>query len=220
MVEIADLPSLYQRRDEARVERAETLAYLRDRGGEPLMELLRAGKSTCIETACFDANVFTMSSVPRNRVEERLQEIQAVPRAQLHPETLRAGVYEAFCRRSEWIALGWSRTFEQQTSFVISPIKRVSAVAYENVAMRTDRIRGIDVSEHPWMLMSVQSLTLAFLARLEAHGRIGGEYLNTGLLAEWANLAHLCPTMVANDLLIAEALVLHDRRGDLTGEDE
>lgn len=68
--------------------------------------------------------------------------------------------------------------------------------------------------------MSVQSLTLAFLARLEAHGRIGGEYLNTGLLAEWANLAQLCPTMVANDLLIAEALVLHDRRGDLTGEDE
>lgn len=220
MVEIADLPSLYQRRNKARAERAETLAYLRDRGGEPLMELLRTGKSACIETACFDKNVFTMSSVPSDRVEARLHEIQAVPRAQLHPETLRAGVYEAFCRRSEWIALGWSRTFEQQTSFVISPIKRVSAVAYENIAMRTDRIRGIDVSEHPWMLMSVQSLTLAFLARLEAHGRIGGEYLNTGLLAEWANLAQLCPTMVANDLLIAEALVLHDRRGDLTGEDE
>lgn len=219
MVEIADLPSLYQRRNEARAERTETMAYLRDRGGEPLMELLRTGKSTWLETACFDAKVFTMSSVPSDRVEARLQEIQAVPRAQLHPETLRAGVYEAFCRRSEWIAIGWSRSFEQQTSFVINPIKRASSIAYENITMRSDRIRGIDVSEHPWMPMSVQSLTLAFLARLEAHGRIGGQYLNTGLLAEWANLAQLCPTLVANDLLIAEALVLHDRRGDLIGED-
>jgi hypothetical protein len=70
------------------------------------------------------------------------------------------------------------------------------------------------------MLMSLESLTLAFLARLEAHGRIGGQYLNSGLLADWARLAQLCPTMVANDLLIAEALILYDRRGDLIGEDE
>jgi hypothetical protein len=32
MVELADLPSLYHRRREVRAERAETLAYLRDRG--------------------------------------------------------------------------------------------------------------------------------------------------------------------------------------------
>jgi len=83
--------------------------------------------------------------------------------------------------------------------------------------VRSDRVRGMDVVEHPWMLMAVQSLTLAFLARLEAHGRISGQYLNSGLLAEWARLAQLCPTMVANDLLIAEALMLYDRRGDLIG---
>jgi len=220
MVEISDLPSLYQRRNEARAERSETLAYLRDRGGEPLMELLRTGKSACLHTPCFDANVFAMSSLPSGPLETRLREIQAVPRAQLHPDTLRAAVYEAFGRRSEWIARGWSFNFEQQTSLVISPIKRASIIAYENIVMRSDRIRGIEVTEHPWMLMSVQSLTLAFLARLEAYGRIGGQYLNTGLLAEWATLAQLCPTMVANDLLIAEALISHDRRGDLIGEDK
>ncbi|WP_249383794.1 hypothetical protein, partial [Mycobacterium sp. DBP42] len=61
---------------------------------------------------------------------------------------------------------------------------------------------------------------LALLARLEACGRIEGRYLNTGLLGDWAQLAQLCPTMVANDLLIAEAAVLYGRRGDLTGDDE
>lgn len=217
MVEIADLPSLFQRRSEVRAERAETLAYLRDRGGEPLMELLETGKSAYIHSASFDANVLTMSAVPGEKIEAALREVQLVPRAQLHPDTLRAGVYEAFCQRTEWIASGWSDSFAQQTAFVVSPIKRTSKRAYENIAMRSDRIREIDVSEHPWMLMSVQSLTLAFLARLEAHGRIGGQYLNSGLLAEWARMAQLCPTMVANDLLIAEALVLYDRRGDLIG---
>lgn len=215
MVEISDLPSLYQRRTAVRAERAETLAYLRDRGGEPLMELLEAGKSACLRSACFDANVLSMSSVPGNQVEAKLSEIQLVPRAQLHPDTLRAAVYEAFSRRTEWINSGWSHSFAQQTAFVVSPIRRISMLASENIAMRSDRVRGIDVVEHPWMLMSVQSLTLAFLARLEAHGRISGQYLNSGLLAEWARLAQLCPTMVANDLLIAEALMLYDRRGDL-----
>lgn len=219
MNELSDLPSLYQRRNEVKEERAETLAYLRDRGGDPLMELLTTGNSSCLHTACFDAKVFAMSSVPSDRLDTKLREIQAVPRAQLHPETLRAAVYEAFSCRTDWIADGWSQNFEQQTTFVVSAIKRASQVAYENIVLRMGKIRGVDVLEYPWMLMSAQSLTLAFLARLEAHGRIGGQYLNSGLLAEWATLAQLCPTMVANDLLIAEALILHDRRGDLIGGD-
>ncbi|WP_232007750.1 hypothetical protein, partial [Mycobacterium gordonae] len=217
MVELSDLPSLYQRRKEVPAERAETLAYLRDRGGQPLMELLRTGKSACMHRAGFDANVFAMNAVPGNQVEAKLSEIQLVPRAQLHPDTLRAAVYEAFSRRTEWIKSGWSDNFAQQTSFVVSPIRRTSMLAHETIAVRSDRVRGMDVVEHPWMLMAVQSLTLAFLARLEAHGRISGQYLNSGLLAEWARLAQLCPTMVANDLLIAEALMLYDRRGDLIG---
>lgn len=109
--------------------------------------------------------------------------------------------------------------FAKQASCVVNPIKRASPRAHEAIIMRSDRVGKIDISENPWMLMSVQSLTLALLARLEAHGRIGGQYLNSGLLGDWARMAQLCPSMVANDLLIAEALVLHDRRGDLTGGD-
>lgn len=54
----------------------------------------------------------------------------------------------------------------------------------------------------------------------EAYKRIEARYLNSGLLRNWARMAQLCPTMVANDLLIAEAAVLYDRRGDLIGEEK
>jgi hypothetical protein len=220
MVELADLPSLHRRRHKVRDERAETLAYLRERGGAPLMELLQSGKSAQLHDASFDRAIFELSVLPGNNVESKLREMQQVPRAQLHPENLHAGAYEGLCHRSEWLASGWSPNFESQTSAVLTPIRKVSRLAHDVITMRIDRLRGIDTSEHPWLLMSVQSLTLALLARLEAHGRVSGQYLNSGLLRDWAQMAQLCPTMVANDVMIAEALVLFDRKGDLTGEDE
>lgn len=219
MVELADLPSLFHRRHKVRAERAETLAYLRERGGAPLMELLQTGKMARFDDAGFTPAVLELSSVPGNKVHAKLTEIQQIPKAQLHPESLRAGVYEGLCYRSEWMASGWSANFATQLDLVRNPIKKASRLAYETVSLRFDRLRGVDTEQHPWMLMSVQSLTLALLARLEAHNRIGGQYLNRGLLDDWACIAQLCPTLVANDILIAEALVLYDRRGDLTGED-
>ncbi|WP_167106456.1 hypothetical protein [Mycobacterium sp. DL592] len=220
MVELADLPSLFHRRHKVRGERAETLAYLRERGGVPLMELLQTGKTVRFDDACFTPAVLELSSILGNSVDAKLAEIQQIPKAQLHPESLRAGVYEGLCHRKEWMAAGWSANFATQLDLVRNPIKKASLLAYETIALRLYRLSGVDVEEHPWMLMSVQSLTLALLARLEAHKRIGGQYLNRGLLDDWAHMSHLCPTMVANDILIAEALVLYDRRGDLTGEAE
>lgn len=220
MIELADLPSLFNRRCEVATERAETLAYLRDRGGPALTELLRAGRVARFDRACLDSTALELSFLPGNRVETKLRELQQVPRAQLHHENLRVGVYEALTRRKQWMASGWSSNFAKQVAFVVKPIRRASLLADETITMRLDRLKGIDLDEYPWMLMSVESLTLAFLARLEAYGRIEGRYLNSGLLGDWAQLAQLCPTMVANDLLIAEAAVLYGRRGDLIGEDE
>ncbi|MBB2769116.1 UNVERIFIED_ORG: hypothetical protein GGE11_000011 [Mycolicibacterium obuense] len=219
MVELADLPSLHNRREQVRDERAQTLAYLQDRGGVPLMDLLRTGTNDHAFGACFDGNVFRWTEIPGNRIEEKLREIQQIPLAQLHHDNLRAGVYEAFCRRSEWLASGWTAHFAMQTGLVATPIRHASLLAHEAVVTRHDRVRKIDASANPWILMSVESLTLALLARLEAHGRIDGRYLDRGLLRTWSRMAKLCPTIVANDLLIAEAVVLYDRRGDLTGED-
>lgn len=220
MVELADLPSLFHRRHKIRAERADTLAYLRDRGGAPLMELLQTGKMQRFDDAGFTPSVLELSFRPGKTMHTKLAEMQQIPKAQLHPESLRTGVYEGLCHRAEWMASGWSANFATQLDLVRNPIKKASRLAFETITLRSDRVRRVDFDEHPWMLMSVQSLTLALLARLEAHNRIGGQYLNRGLLDDWAHMADLCPTLVANDILIAEALVLYDRRGDLTGEDK
>ena len=96
--------------------------------------------------------------------------------------------------------------------------RRIAAEA-DAIAARAEAVSAIDESQHPWALMSLQSLTLAVAARLMAYGRMKESYFNSGLLGEWAQLALLCPTMVANDLLIAEAVVLYDRRGNVIGKD-
>ena len=98
--------------------------------------------------------------------------------------------------------------FAQQTAFLINPIKNVSvSPVIPGDCRPAEAVSAIDESQHPWALMSLQSLTLAVAARLMAYGRMKESYFNSGLLGEWAQLALLCPTMVANDLLIAEAVV-------------
>jgi hypothetical protein len=218
MVEMSDLPSLYRRRAEVPEERAETIGYLSDKGGELLVDLLRSGKTAALQEGCFDRSVFAMGAMPADQIEAILRELDLVPGPLLHPDTRFSAAYEAFRQRDHWMRSGWSESFAVQTSFVLEPIKRASVLAYEAIKMRSDLLQGIDFGKDPWMLMSLQSLTLAFLARLEAQGRIEGHYLNSGLLMAWSRLAQLCPDMVATDLLIAEALIMYDRRGDLIGE--
>ena len=220
MVELADLTSLYRRRDEVSGERAETLSYLRDRGGEPLIELLATGITPSFAESCIDISIVKRSAEPLTQVEAQLRELQQVPLPQLHPDSLRAGLYEALLRRGEWIQSGSSESLAKQATFLINPIKIAKmSHSYQAITSRSDAISGVDESKHPWALMAAQSLTLAVAARLMAHERIKGSYFNSGLLADWAQLALLCPTMVANDILIAEAVVLHDRRGNVIGED-
>jgi hypothetical protein len=219
MVELADLTSLYRRRDEVSAERAETLAYLREWGGQAFIELLETGTTTGFRDSCIDSSIVRRSVEPLTQLETELRELQKVPLPQLHPDNLRAGLCEALLRRAEWMENGWSTNFAQQAAFLINPIKSLQfPCSYQVIETRMNAVLAVDESQHPWASMSLQSLILAVAARLMAYGRLKESYFNSGLLGEWAQLALLCPTMVANDLLIAEAVVLHDRRGNVIGE--
>jgi hypothetical protein len=218
MNELADLPILVHRRSDAAYEWKETVAYLTDKGGAPLINLLRTGRASIAAEAALDATVFAMASTPVGKVVAAVRERSLVPRPLLEFDTRRLGSYAAFLSRRAWLDSGWSKNFAAQADMVLKPINRASAKAHEAITLRLERLKGIDVESHPWTMMSVHSLTLAFLARLEACNRLDGRYLDTGMLTAWTRLAELCPTMVATDLLIAEALTLHDRRGDLIGE--
>ncbi|MEE2034787.1 hypothetical protein Q8814_22190 [Rhodococcus sp. CC-R104] len=65
-----------------------------------------------------------------------------------------------------------------------------------------------------WTAVPAFSLVTAGLARLEAHG-IEGEVLSPALLEHWARVAEHCPTLVATDLLFAEAVLTFHQYGDL-----
>jgi hypothetical protein len=218
MVELADLPSRCHRRQEDWQEHAETVGYLAEKGGEQLIDALRAGKAARLREGCFDRNVLRMDSFSSDQVEELLLRLQLVPGPLLHPDTRVAAIVDAFRARAEWMRSGWSYGFGKQTFYALAPIKRASACVDEMISLRDAELQDVDVDAHPWMLLSVQSMTLAALARLQAHGRIGGQDLNSGMIAAWARLAPLCPAMVATDLLIAEALITHDCYGDLIGD--
>lgn len=219
MVELSDLAVLHRDRTQKRAERAETLSYLKDKGGRRLIESLRLGKFDYVREGSFTSNVMAMDSFPVKQVDALLGELRLVPGALLDTDTRMAAAVEAFLHRAEWMASGWSEHFAVQLSHVLTPIRRACPAAGEVIAIRNSLLDGLDTQSQPWMLMTVQSLTLAILARLEAHGRIGGQYLDSGLLATWTRLAEVAPRLVATDLLIAEALVVHHRHGDLIGDE-
>jgi hypothetical protein len=219
MVEIADLPSLHERRADVVAERAETIDYLKEKGGDVLLNVLHTGKGVRLEEGCFDRSVFMMDGMPAPQVEDILLGLQLVPGPLLHPDSRVAGSVEAFRQRSEWMQSGWSEHFSVKLSGALSMIRRGCRQAYDLISARSEALDGVDIRQHPWMLMSLQSISLAFLARLEAHGAIEGAQLDSALITTWARLASCCPRMVATDLLIAEAVVTHAQHGDLVGQD-
>ena len=218
MVELADVPSLHTNKDEVRMERAETLAYLKDRGGALLLELLKTGTSKHLGITSFDSSTLSLTSVPITELERQLREIQQVPRAQLHHDNLRGAVYEALCARNEWAKSEWLSELAKQTSFLLNPLKNSCPIAHHAITARLERLGSAGSVEDHWSRMPAQSLTLAVVSRLLAYKRIAGSYLNSRIYAGWAHMAQLCPTLVQNDVLIAEAIVLHFRRGDLIGD--
>lgn len=218
MIEIADLPTLYRDRHERGAERTETLAYLHEKGGDVLVEILRTGKTRHFREGAFGQNAVAMDSWPPAQVDAALEALRLVPGALLDADTRVAASIEAFRHRSAWVDTGCLESFAAQTAFAMAPIRRACPVAAEAITVRNDALNGVDTHRHPWALVTLQSLTLAVLARLEAHGRIGGQYLNSGMLETWTRLAALCPRLVATDLLIAEALIVYHRCGDLIGD--
>ncbi|MGV0627790.1 hypothetical protein [Mycolicibacter minnesotensis] len=219
MVELSDLAALHRDRGQKRVERAQTLAYLKDKGGDQLIESLRVGKFDYVREGSFARNTVAMHAMPIDQVEAILDELRLVPGALLDSDTRVAASVDAFRRRAEWTASGWSKGFAAQLAHVMSPIRRVCPLAYDVIGLRNAMLDGLDVEHLPWIQLTLQSLVLAVVARLEAHDRIAGQYMNSGMLATWTRLAELAPRLVAADLLIAEDLVVHYCHGDLIGDE-
>lgn len=218
MIEISDLPSLHTRREYVAEERAQTHDYLEDKGGTTLIEVLRLGRSRNLYEGVFDKGTMLFDALPVARVEEIIENARLVPGALLDMDTRVSAVIDAFHIRQEWMANGWSPSFGSATLRSLDVIRRTRGQIHREVTARNEKLDGVDTTTNRWMLLPLQSLTFAVLARLEAHGMLRNSPVTADFQESWARLARLCPGMVMTDLLIAEAFVTHARHGDLIGE--
>lgn len=218
MVEISDLPSLYERRGKVADERAETLGYLEAQGGEALVRLLRTGRLQDPLAGIFDATAISLNEMSEAEIDGVYRAFELVPGALLDVDTRVSAVADAFRLRSAW---GRERVCGELPEHVNRALREVKAVApalYDLIAARNDSLRGVDVGVYPWTLLSVQSLTLAAVARLDSRGEFENSPMTVSMRAAWATFADYFPDMVASDVLIAEAAVTYLVHDDLIGE--
>ncbi|GAB2660910.1 hypothetical protein GCM10027068_46220 [Prescottella soli] len=218
MVEISDLPSLNERRTKVASERAATLAYLENQGGGALMVVLRAGRLQDQLAGIFDKGVLALDAMPEEQTQALFEAVHLVPGALLDVDTRTSAVADAFHRRSAWSQDGACGELSGHVGRALRQVKAVSPVLYDLIEARNEGLHGVDAVEHPWMLLSMQSLTLAAVARLDARGEFEYSPMTADMRTAWARMAEYFPAMVANDLLIADAVASYLAHGDLIGE--
>lgn len=220
MVEISDLPSLHERRDEVRAEREVTLAYLRDKGGPMLMDILERGWSGEIATGVFSTAQLNWDPKSDAEIDAMAEGCQLVPGAFLDLDTRVMGTFEAFKARHRLADVGWDASFVSRISRGVGIVKTYCRPVYDQLGRRAEALTGAPMAQHPWLYFSFVSLLLAVIARLEAHRIVGPSFLTDEATAIWGTVARLCPDAVMTDLLIAEALVTHAHYGKLIGDNE
>lgn len=218
MVEIADLPALRQKGISVATERAETLAYLRTQGGDDLIALLRTGKMLDARAGVFSEADLAYDAMSDAQVEMIFEHARLVPGPLLDPDTRTSAAFDVFHDRAKWTADPVCRELSSHVNRALAAVKKVSPAMYDAIRARDEGLAGVDTVEHPWMLLSVQSLTLAAVARLESRGEFDYPPMTADMRQAWAVLAEYFPALVASDLLIAEALAAHLTDGDLIGE--
>lgn len=219
LIEIADLPASAASRAQDPYRWAQSLGYLENQGGRWLRELLR-GSLGDPRIGVFDRNVERVHGFPPEQVDEIFEAFRLVPGALLDVDTRTSATVEAFHARSEWMQEPSRDVLTWATPSALGRIKQVAPLLYDTIRARSEVLEGVNEIAHPWMLLSLQSLTMAALARLDARKRFGIPPITSDMRAAWARMADLCPAMVATDLLIADALALYVTAGDLIGDSE
>lgn len=219
MVEISDLPSLFERREDVHDERQETLAYLRNQGGQMLIELLRNGSVSDPRKGIFDASAQQLDAMPAEQVDTLFEEFRLVPSAVLDLDTRTSATADAFQDRRRWSAEVACRTLPSHLSRVMRQIKHDAPKAYDLIAARSEALEDVDTGMYPWMLLSMQSLALALTARLHARGLLS-DLMTRDMRDAWQRMAEYFPALVAGDVLIADAVASYVKHGNLIGDTE
>ncbi len=216
LVGIADLPYFaVQRQDH--VPGAELRADLANYGGEQLLDLL-AGDARCAYSDIFDADTVPLHFMPDDQFAALKQACEIVPAALLDADTRRSAVFEAFAQRRCWQDDPARVAMTVQSAELMPVLRRSSPSIYDVVKARNEVLTGADTTRFPWLLVSMQSLLFAAMARLSARSMIRGWSMPAPMRESWARLAELCPALVCTDVLIADALASYALHHDLVNK--
>ncbi|NEW29396.1 hypothetical protein [Nocardia cyriacigeorgica] len=216
LMDIADLPWVSLRSSESI---AEIVGGLKNSGGETLVELL-AGQTSRLRAGVFEAGSVLLhqrEQLMPGQIDAMKQALEIVPEALLDDTTRQAAMFEAFAQRIAWQNDPQCMTLTKGAAGLFTPLWRASPWVHDIVKARNEVLDGADTTEHPWLLMSLQSLLLATSSRLAARGLLRRPVMTDSTRAAWARLAELCPAMVAADVLIADALACYAQNDNLIG---
>ncbi|MFC4127140.1 hypothetical protein [Nocardia rhizosphaerae] len=213
LVGIADLPYVALHLGDP-APGTELRAELTNYGGEQLLNLL-AGDSRCAYSDIFDADTVPLHFLPEEQFAALKQACEIVPAALLDADTRRSAVFEAFARRLRWQDDPARAAMTVQSAELMPLLRRASALVYDVVKARNEVLTGADTTQFPWLLVSMQSLLFAAVARLSARSMIHGWSMPAPMRESWARLAELCPALVCADVLIADSLASYVLHQDL-----
>ncbi len=223
MTELADLPMLVHKRDEAPDEWKETIGYLADKGGRTAHEHpshrqrdARRGRvhSTTI--------IFAMASLPSAEVIATVPNERCVPRPLLDRTTpVDSVATRPSCNAGHGSIRDGRRTSPRSSRWSLKPIKQASARLTRRSRCASTALKGIDV-ENASMDADVCAV---------AHARIprpaGGVRPNERHVPR----TRVCSPMDATGRAVPDhgrhgpadgrsASILHDRKGNLIGEEQ
>lgn len=214
MSALADLPYLSGDPN----SRVDVLASARREGGPGLYETMQTGIDPALGSGLFDAGTLAMDRMDEVQVEAIFEAAKIVPGALLDSDSRVVAASEAFAVRMQWASSTDCRLLNSFAAAQLRSIKRVNRHFYDQISIRSEALDGVDSDAHPWLLMPTASLTVAFLARIQAHELTRIKVFDNEVHRAWAHLAKLCPKFVLSDLLCAEAMIIHSKHGNLLGE--
>ncbi|MFC3241255.1 hypothetical protein ACFOJ6_01470 [Gordonia humi] len=194
--------------DPTATDRDEIQSYLTTRGGDELLRLLATGRMSDPRTGVLDRNVMAVEAMPREQVDMLFEHFWLVPGPVLDLDMRTSATIDAFHHRMEWMADPISLEAPKHVNTMLRDVRRSSPEMYDLIAARNEALDGVDTGANPWMLLSMQSMAFAAIARLQAHGCLKKGGMTDEGRAMWATLADYFPGMVSADILIANAVAV------------
>ncbi|KAA0919251.1 hypothetical protein [Dietzia sp. ANT_WB102] len=180
-------------------------------GGHSLTQILTTGQDPLAETAVIDRGAAALSNNPEI-LRAELAKLKVVPGGLVDAASRYEGYFSLFQLQHDQDNSVLTELYKVTVTSkyrVMSQLRRFKNL-WHYVEVRSDPLDGLDPHKFAWASATYVSLALALFARLVAIGKISYRR-HPELLQAWAEFARKEPMQTMIDLIIAEALVRHDR---------